>query len=167
MAKQNPQHPKRKNEIIRVGSAEDAAAQEKLSPKPFHGDPQVHAKTSQEAFAKRESGAPGGGAGRRDDVGRTGVYPISGDERPSGKAELRPLGDWAGGDRGIAGYEDSGGSELVMREGQLLGGLTSDGSGRPTIDIHGKPPETDDSAKRTIGDSAEERMESKPRRKRR
>jgi len=110
---------------------------ESSPPKPTHGDPTVHAESSPEALEQRESGRPGGGAGRRDVVERTGVYPISGDERPPGEAELRPLGDWAGGDRGIEGYEDSGGSELVMRDGQLLGGLTADGSGRPTIDIHG------------------------------
>lgn len=104
--------------------------------RPVHGNPHVHGHSSPEALAQRESGQPGGGAGRRDDVGRTGVYPISGEERPGGDAKMRPLGEWAGGDRGIAGYQDSGGSDLVMRDGILLGGLTSDASGRPTIDIH-------------------------------
>ncbi len=100
-----------------------------------------HDAAAREANAKRrESGEPGGGAGRIDKVERTGVYPFSGPERPPGGAELRPLGDWAGGDRGIAGYEDSGGSELTMRDGQLLGGTTSDASGRPGIDIHGGTP---------------------------
>jgi hypothetical protein len=122
-------------EIIPVG---DPAPTD--TPKPTHGDPKVHAKSSQEAIDQRESGQPGGGAGRRDDVGRTGVYPMSGDERPSSDAEVRPLGDWAGGDRGIGGYEDSGGSGLVMRDGAVLGGTTSDGAGRPTIDTHGDPP---------------------------
>lgn len=97
-------------------------------------------RAAREAEAKRESGEPGGGAGRVDKVEKTGVYPFSGPERPPGGAELRPLGDWAGGDRGIAGYEDSGGSELTMRDGQLLGGTTSDASGRPSIDIHGGKP---------------------------
>lgn len=124
-----------RHELVRRDDGSEA--REPSPPKPTHGDPMVHAESSPEALARRESGQPGGGAGRRDDVGRTGVYPISGDERPRGAAELRPLGEWAGGDRGIAGYEDSGGSELVMRDGQLLGGLTADGSGRPTIDIHG------------------------------
>jgi hypothetical protein len=123
------------NEIVPVGDATPTDV-----PKPAHGDPKVHAQSSQEAIAQRESGEPGGGAGRRDDVGRTGVYPVSGDERPPGDAEVRPLGEWAGGDRGIEGYEDSGGSGLVMRDGVVLGGTTSDGAGRPTIDIHGEPP---------------------------
>lgn len=96
-----------------------------------------HGEISREARERSESGEPGGGAGRRDEVGPTGIYPYSAEERPAGDVELRPLGDWAGGDRGIAGYEDSGGSELSMREGELLGGLSSDASGRPTIDIHG------------------------------
>ncbi len=40
-------------------------------------------------------------------------------------------GSWGGGD-----YNESGGSELVYRDGQLLGGLTAGPSGEPTIDIH-------------------------------
>ncbi len=126
-----------RNEIVPMADPNNRTDQPK--PKPTHGDPNVHAKSSPEALAQRDSGQPGGGAGRRDDVGRSGVYPISGDERPQGDAELRPLGDWAGGDRGIEGYEGSGGSELVMRDGVVLGGLTSDGAGRPTIDTHGNP----------------------------
>jgi hypothetical protein len=62
---------------------------------------------------------------------------------PEGKhLEIRTPASWGQGDRGAAGYEDSGGSELVWRDGQLLGGLTSGPSGEPTIDIHGgdRPP---------------------------
>jgi hypothetical protein len=85
----------------------------------------------------RESGQPGGGAGRRDDVGRSGVYPMSGGI-PAGKhLEIRTPAAWGQGERGAEGYYDAGGSELVMRDGQLLGGLTSGPSGEPTIDIHG------------------------------
>ena len=85
----------------------------------------------------RESGRPGGGAGRRDEVGPTGVYPMSGGI-PGGKhLEIRTPAAWGQGERGAAGYYDSGGSELVMRDGQLLGGLTSGPGGAPTIDIHG------------------------------
>ena len=93
--------------------------------------------------AKRESGQPGGGQGRRDEVGRSGVYPMSGEERPSGDAEVRTQAAWGQGDRGAEGYEDAGGSELTMREGQVLGGTTAGPSGEPTIDIHGGdvPPE--------------------------
>ena len=81
---------------------------------------------------KRESGNPGGGQGRRDDIGgQSGVYPRDAQDIP-GDAEVRMAGSWGGGD-----YNESGGSELVYRDGQLLGGLTAGPSGEPTIDIHG------------------------------
>ena len=86
---------------------------------------------------RRESGQPGGGAGRRDEVGPTGVYPMSGGIPPGKHPEIRTPAAWGQGDRGAEGYNDSGGSELVMRDGQVLGGLTSGPSGEPTIDIHG------------------------------
>jgi hypothetical protein len=79
----------------------------------------------------RESGEPGGGQGRRDQVGPTGVYPRDADNIPP-DAEVRMAGSWGGGD-----YNEAGGSELVYRDGQLLGGLTAGPSGEPTIDIHG------------------------------
>jgi hypothetical protein len=91
----------------------------------------------EKADERRESGLPGGGAGRRDEVGPTGVYPMSGGI-PEGKhPELRTPAAWGQGDRGAEGYEDSGGSELYMHDGQLLGGLTAGPGGEPTIDIHG------------------------------
>jgi hypothetical protein len=65
---------------------------------------------------ERESGAPGGGAGRRDDVGRTGVYPQSASERPAADAPTRTENSWGQGERGAAGYEDSGTSELASSE---------------------------------------------------
>jgi hypothetical protein len=79
---------------------------------------------------KRESGEPGGGQGRRDEVGLSGVYPRDADNIP-GDAEVRMAGSWGGGD-----YDESGGSELIYRDGQLLGGLTAGPDGEPTIDIH-------------------------------
>ena len=79
---------------------------------------------------KRESGEPGGGQGRVDQVGRSGVYPRDAENIPGG-AEVRMAGSWGGGD-----YNESGGSELVYRDGMVLGGLTSGPSGGPTIDIH-------------------------------
>jgi len=85
----------------------------------------------------RESGQPGGGAGRRDEVGPTGVYPMSGGLPPGKHPEIRTPAAWGQGERGAEGYNDSGGSELVMRDGQLLGGTTSGPGGEPTIDIHG------------------------------
>ncbi len=85
---------------------------------------------------KDDSGRPGGGAGRKDEVGGSGVYPMSGHNAPK-DAEIRNPASWGQGERGAAGYEDSGGSELTMRDGQLLGGLTSGPDGRPEMDIHG------------------------------
>ena len=92
--------------------------------------------------AERESGSPGGGKGRRDEVGPTGVYPMSGGIPPNKHLEIRTPAAWGQGERGAEGYNDSGGSELVWRDGQLLGGLTSGPGGEPTIDIHGgdRPP---------------------------
>jgi hypothetical protein len=92
--------------------------------------------------ARRESGEPGGGAGRRDIVEPSGVYPMSGGIPPGKHLEIRTPASWGQGERGAEGYNDAGGSELVMRDGQLLGGLTSGPGGEPTIDIHGgdRPP---------------------------
>lgn len=87
--------------------------------------------------ARRESGAPGGGKGRRDEVGPTSVYPMSGGIPPGKHLEIRTPASWGQGERGAAGYNDAGGSELVWRDGQLLGGLTAGSGGEPTIDIHG------------------------------
>jgi hypothetical protein len=92
--------------------------------------------------ARRECGAPGGGAGRRDVVEPSGVYPMSGGIPPNKHLEIRTPASWGQGKRGAEGYNDAGGSELVWREGQLLGGLTAGPGGEPTIDIHGgdRPP---------------------------
>jgi len=100
-----------------------------------HGDARkdagMHDGRERSAAAdRRESGAPGGGQGRRDEVGRSGVFPPGADHIPP-DAEVRMAGSWGGGD-----YEESGGSELVFREGQVLGGLTAGRDGEPTIDIH-------------------------------
>src|SRR6185437_12886463 len=95
-------------------------------------------RTDQNDTRRADSGKPGGGAGRRDEVGPSGVYPMSGGI-PQGKhPELRTPAAWGQGDRGAAGYDDAGGSELVMRDGQLLGGTTAGPNGEPTIDIHGE-----------------------------
>jgi putative phosphoribosyl transferase len=69
---------------------------------------------------RRESGMPGGGAGRKDEVGRSGVYPASG-PYPPGEAEIRGQASWGQGERGAAGYEDHGSSGLSFSGGQLLG----------------------------------------------
>jgi len=64
---------------------------------------------------QRESGMPGGGAGRRDEgLGRSGVYPASG-PHPPGEAPIVTPGSWGQGARGPAGYEDHGDSELNIQ----------------------------------------------------
>ncbi len=63
---------------------------------------------------ERESGRPGGGAGRKDKVGPSGVYPMSG-PHPPGDAPVVWPGAWGQGKRGAAGYEDHGESELNLR----------------------------------------------------
>ena len=62
--------------------------------------------------AMRESGRPGGGAGRREDVRGSGVYPASG-PWPEGDATFRGEASWGQGERGAAGYEDHGTSETM------------------------------------------------------
>jgi CBS domain-containing protein len=62
---------------------------------------------------KRESGLPGGGAGRKDEVGGSGVYPMSG-PHPVGDAPVVGQAGWGQGERGAAGYEDHGESEVMI-----------------------------------------------------
>ncbi len=59
-----------------------------------------------------DSGLPGGGAGRTDRVGDTGVYPASDLEEAPEDAQAQGMASWGQGDRGAAGYEDSGSSDL-------------------------------------------------------
>ena len=90
--------------------------------------------------ARTESGAPRGGAGRRDEVGPTGVYPMSGGIPTGRHLEIRTPAAWGQGDRGAEGYNDSGESELLMRDGQLIGGLSLGPSHNRTIDISHRLP---------------------------
>ena len=61
---------------------------------------------------RRESGQPGGGQGRIDEVGGSGVYPVSSSEGARGDAEIHTPGSWGQGERGAAGYQNHGDSEL-------------------------------------------------------
>lgn len=60
---------------------------------------------------RRESGQPGGGQGRVDETGKSGVYPATGPAPPEGAPR-----EWAGsfgqGERGAEGYQDSGDSNI-------------------------------------------------------
>jgi CBS domain-containing protein len=84
-----------------------------------------------EAEQRRESGMPGGGQGRKDKIEKSGVYPVS--ARAGAKADAIVHGEtsWGQGERGAAGYEDSGGSELMYLGEELgvVGGGTEGESG--------------------------------------
>lgn len=99
-----------------------------------------------------ESGLPGGGRGRRDEVGQSHVYNIKDDDIPP-DAEIRMAGSWGGGD-----YNEAGGSELAYHDGVLLGGTTAGPDGEPTIDIHGgrdRPAEDAGEEDAVIGSGAD------------
>jgi hypothetical protein len=70
-------------------------------------------KLTEEELAKRESGQPGGGQGRRDVVGKTPVYPVSADKLPPEEDMLiRTPGEFGQRGRGLEGYYDHGESGL-------------------------------------------------------
>ncbi len=59
---------------------------------------------------------------RRDEVGKSGVYPMSG-PHPPGDAPIRGQMEWGQGNRGALGFQDHGSSQLSMDSGVLVGGL--------------------------------------------
>lgn len=61
-----------------------------------------------------ESGRPGGGAGRKEKPGRSGVYPASAGAAPD-DAVIRSPGEWGAG----AGGEEGGSSEVHFTEEEL------------------------------------------------
>ena len=77
-----------------------------------------------------ECGVPGGGRGRRDEVGGSGVYPASAGNAPPGAVPRMQAG-WGEGDRGRAGYEDSGGSGGVFYPAELDAAAPADDAPPP------------------------------------
>lgn len=73
-----------------------------------------------------ESGRPGGGKGRREDVRGSGVYPASGGEAPA-DAEVRTMAEWGQGERGPEGAEDAGQSEELSFPELAEGAETEEG----------------------------------------
>lgn len=67
----------------------------------------------------RESGQPGGGQGRVDEVGKSGVYPVSAMEGASDDAVVRDEKSFGQGERGAEGYKDSGTSEIFYLDEEL------------------------------------------------
>src|SRR5436305_5323691 len=76
-------------------------------------------ETPASAKQKRESGLPGGGQGRKDEIGKSGVYPLSNSEGASPDATLHDQASFGQGERGSEGYKDSGGSELFYTDEEL------------------------------------------------
>lgn len=58
----------------------------------------------------------GGGVGRRETPGQTGVYPISADQGANPDAPIQGQASWGQGDRGAAGYQDSGTSQVLTTD---------------------------------------------------
>lgn len=50
-------------------------------------------RNDSEQNRRDDPGRPGGGAGRRDEVGRSGVFPASAGNAPEG-AEIRTMAEW-------------------------------------------------------------------------
>ena len=79
------------------------------------------------------------GETRRDEVGRSGVYPASG-PLPPGDAEVKGMASWGQGERGAEGYNDSGTSEIWFTEAELRemgrGGVGRD-QVTPGMDVFG------------------------------
>lgn len=67
----------------------------------------------QQSEQANESGMPGGGVGRREEPGPTGVYPMSDAGGASGDAPLQGETSWGQGERGAEGYNDSGDSGVL------------------------------------------------------
>lgn len=63
-----------------------------------------------------KGGVPGDGAGRKDEPGRTGVYPLSASSEADPNAPIISEGALGQGDRGEQGYEDSGDSEITLQD---------------------------------------------------
>lgn len=68
---------------------------------------------------KRESGEPGGGAGRVDEVEGSGIYPVSEMDKASDDAKVHGEASFGQGERGAEGYEDSGTSEIFYTDEEL------------------------------------------------
>jgi hypothetical protein len=81
-------------------------------------DQQEPVATDSSEESKRDSGMPGGGQGRKDETGKSGVYPVSSMAGAGGSAQIRGETSWGQGERGAAGYADAGSSEPTTVEGQ-------------------------------------------------
>lgn len=81
----------------------------------------------------------GGGVGRREAPGHTGVYPVSADQGATPDAPIQGQSSWGQGDRGAAGYQDSGNSQILTTD-QIDGAAKDQSAERKTgnVDIPGQ-----------------------------
>lgn len=70
---------------------------------------------------------PGGGQGRVDEVGGSGIYPVSEMEGASDDAVVHGGMSFGQGDRGAAGYEDAGTSEIFYLDEEKDRGKDAEG----------------------------------------
>lgn len=78
-----------------------------------HQGAQAEAAVMGAGSGDRDSGNPGGGQGRTDTVGGSGVFPASDPHAPE-DARAHGEASWGQGERGAQGYEDHGSSELNL-----------------------------------------------------
>ena len=79
--------------------------------KPSKQNQQADQQPGTQTRQRQDSGLPGGGVGRREEPGQTGVYPMSSPQGASPDAPLENENAWGQGKLGAAGYNDSGDSE--------------------------------------------------------
>jgi hypothetical protein len=77
------------------------------------------AKQAKAEEEKRESGLPGGGQGRKDEVGGSGVYPVSEMEGAAPDATVHGETSFGQGERGPEGYNDAGESGIILLDEEL------------------------------------------------
>ena len=100
----------------------------------FMGNKKQTGTSAKKAAENRESGAPGGGAGRRDETGRTPVFPVSASEGAKPEARVQSERAFGQGERGAAGYQDAGSSEISnFGQGIVAGGADTNSGGQGSI----------------------------------
>jgi len=85
-------------------------------------DKQTSKKNAAKSKSAPRGGMPGDGAGRIEDTGTRGhgVFPVSGPPSGNPDARMQGMASFGQGERGAAGYEDSGRSEVfTMQPGDM------------------------------------------------
>jgi hypothetical protein len=105
---------------------------------------QEHAPERAPYEQRSDAGVPGGGRGRRDETGHSGVYPLSSSQGASGDAPIKDEHSWGQGARGAAGYEDSGESEIMVDDGTVISGLDAQEQGSGDEHVSQAAPQSTD-----------------------